>query len=158
MQRRDFDYGRDYYHDYGSPKRPRHRPESSPLFERDDDRTEARLAEAERALREQRQLITDLAGLLRDQQATIDLLRAEATTPIHEVGALEARLSYLEEFVGEREGDPSLAATLYRLDEKVSRHLGDSPESSDAKGSDAEDDGEESDDDGEGEDEWEHEL
>ena len=158
MQRRDFDYGRDYYHDYGSPKRPRHRPESSPLFERDDDRTEARLAEAERALREQRQLITDLAGLLKEQQATIDLLRAEATTSIHEGGALEARLSDLEEFVGEREGDLSLSAMLYRLRDKVSRDLGDSPESSDAEGSDAEDDGEESDDDGEGEDEWEHEL
>jgi uncharacterized coiled-coil protein SlyX len=158
MQRRDFDYGRDYYHDYGSPKRPRHRPESSPLFERDEDRTEARLAEAERALREQRQMIADLAGLLTDQQATIDLLRAEAVSAFHECGALKAQLSYLEEFVGERAGDLSLSAMLYRLQDKVSRNLGDSPESSDAEGSDAEDDGEESDGDGEGEDEWEHEL
>ena len=151
MSHRDFDYGRyDYGYDY-STKRPRHRLDKEPLFDRDDGHLEARLASAERAIRE-------LAAVVGEQDSLIEKLRAEASQALDtecslkaQVQSLGARVADLQERLGEPTGDGSIQSQLDRLECKVNRQLGPDSESSDERDSDvgsdpwSEGEGEESD-------------
>ena len=149
MTHRDFDFYKQ--HDYGQPahsKRHRHQySEGPPPFERDDQYLEERLATAERALREQRLVLADIAGLVKEQQATIELLRSEAATALQTEMALKEQVADLE---------ARLLDAEVRIDglEPEQEGTSDTDGSDGPDGSDAEGDyGEESDDG-----DWEHEL
>ena len=138
MAHRDFDYGDRYYYDQGQQKRHRQRFEDQRLFDRDDDRIEDRLTAAERTLREQRAVIAELAGFIKEQQATIHALQTEAATAIRTEEALQAQVA-------------SLASRLDDLgtdyNERVVGPSVSSSEGSDgSEGSDAEGDGEDAED------------